>query len=56
MFCGEQLTLGSEDEAVEHMRVCVALQEQLASKDQFTLPTVVKEKMKKEDVKFTFGP
>lgn len=46
MFCGEQLDLASEDEAVEHMRVCVALQEQLASKDQFTVPSVVKEKMK----------
>ena len=44
MFCGEELVLTSEDEAVDHMRVCVALQEQLASKDQFTIPTMLREK------------
>ena len=44
MFCGEELVLSSEDEAVDHMRVCVALQEQLASKDQFTIPTMLREK------------
>lgn len=48
MFCGKELLLSSEDEATDHMRVCVALQEQLASKDQFTIPTEVQQKMKKE--------
>ena len=43
MFCGEELILGSEDDAVNHMRECVALQEQLASKDQFTIPTMLRE-------------
>ena len=43
MFCGEELVLGSEDDAVNHMRVCPALQEQLASKDQFTIPTMLRE-------------
>lgn len=46
MFCGDQLVLGSEEEAVDHMRVCPALQEQLASKDQFTVPSMVRKKMK----------
>lgn len=46
MFCGEELLLTSENEAVDHMRVCPALQEQLQSKDQYTIPTVVKDKMK----------
>lgn len=50
MFCGEQLKLSSENEAVEHMRVCVALQEQLASKEQFTVPSAVKAKMKSAEV------
>lgn len=44
MFCGEEITLRSEAEAVEHMRVCPALQEQLASKDQFTIPQVLRDK------------
>ena len=44
MFCGEEITLRSEEEAVEHMRVCPALQEQLASKDQFTIPQVLRDK------------
>jgi hypothetical protein len=47
MFCGDALLLGSEDEAILHMRVCPALQEQLASKDQFTVPSMVKEKYTK---------
>jgi hypothetical protein len=45
MFCGQQLDLGSEEEAVDHMRVCVALQEQLSSKEQFTVPSMLREKM-----------
>ena len=43
MFCGEALVLSSEEDAVEHMRVCPALQEQLASPDQFTIPTMLRE-------------
>mmetsp|Transcript_19945 Transcript_19945/g.28666 ORF Transcript_19945/g.28666 Transcript_19945/m.28666 type:complete len:114 (-) Transcript_19945:152-493(-) len=38
MFCGEALTLSSEEAAVEHMKVCPALQEQLNDDKQFTLP------------------
>ena len=38
MFCGEQLVLESEDAAVDHMRVCPALQEQLESPQQYTIP------------------
>jgi hypothetical protein len=43
MFCGEQLVLESEEDAVYHMRICPALQEQLASPDQFTIPTMLRE-------------
>ena len=43
MFCGEQLVLESEDDAVDHMRICPALQEQVASTDQFTIPTMLRE-------------
>jgi len=46
MFCGENLVMGSEAEAVEHMRVCPALQEQLQSKDQFHIPSMFRDKMK----------
>lgn len=46
MFCGDQLILASEEEAVDHMRVCVALQEQLESKDQFTIPKKIREEKK----------
>ena len=44
MFCGNELVLSSEDEAIEHMKVCSSLQEQLASKDQFTIPSVIRNK------------
>jgi hypothetical protein len=47
MFCGEELLLSSEDEAVQHMQVCASLQEQFASKDQFTIPSAIKNKMPK---------
>jgi hypothetical protein len=46
MFCGEEVILASEEEAVEHMRNCSALQEQLDSKEQFTIPSKLREKMK----------
>jgi hypothetical protein len=49
MFCGETLFLASEEAAIDHMKECIALQEQLASKDQFTIPSMVKEKMKNEE-------
>jgi MYND finger len=45
MFCGEELNLSSEDEAVKHMEVCDALQEQLNSKDQFTIPSRLRSKI-----------
>jgi hypothetical protein len=47
MFCGEELILSSEDEAVQHMEVCPALQEQLNDSRQFTLP---------ESIRPTTGP
>jgi hypothetical protein len=43
MFCGEEIQVGSEDEAVRHLEQCSALQEQLDSKDQFTIPSVLRE-------------
>lgn len=45
MFCGETLLLASEEEAIAHMTECCHLQEQLASKDQFTIPSALKEKV-----------
>lgn len=49
MFCGDILVLKSEEEAIGHMRVCVALQEQLSSPDQFTIPKSIQEKAKKNN-------
>ena len=46
MFCGEEMLLGSEDEAIKHMNTCIALQEQLSSSQQFTIPTTIQNKMK----------
>jgi hypothetical protein len=46
MFCGDEIILASEEEAVDHMKICPALQEQLAGKEQFTIPSVIREKMK----------
>lgn len=43
MFCGEELVLESEDDAIDHMKECPALQEQLASSDQFTIPKALRE-------------
>jgi MYND finger len=45
MFCGEELILGSEDEAVKHLEVCDALQEQLNSNEQFTVPSRLRSKI-----------
>jgi hypothetical protein len=47
MFCGETLILASEDEAILHMKVCPALQEQLNSPDQFTVPKCIQKDSKK---------
>jgi hypothetical protein len=48
MFCGEQLTFDSEEAAVDHMKECPALQEQLEGPGQYTIPKafqhIVKEK------------
>ena len=49
MFCGEELILSNEEEAIDHMKVCPSLQEQFASKDQFTIPKDVKAKMAKQN-------
>merc|ERR1711998_607949 len=38
MFCGELIVCKSEDEAIIHMQTCPALGEQLAGKQQFTIP------------------
>jgi tRNA G10 N-methylase Trm11 len=42
MFCGDEMVLGSEEEAIEHMERCPALQEQLNDSRQFTLPESIK--------------
>ncbi len=44
MFCGETHVFHSEEEAVGHLRVCVALNEQLSSPDQFTVPQSILKK------------
>lgn len=49
MFCGNELILTSEEEAITHMRICSSLQEQLSSKDQFTIPSIIKNKYKTND-------
>jgi hypothetical protein len=48
MFCGAELLVSSEDEAVKHLEDCPALQEQLNSKAQFTVPSMVKQQMKQD--------
>jgi hypothetical protein len=45
MFCGENMILASEEEAVQHMAVCPCLQEQLQSKEPITVPSVLRKKM-----------
>lgn len=45
MFCGKELLLQSEGEAVGHMEVCGALQEQLASSECITIPSEMKKQM-----------
>lgn len=45
MFCGEELKLESEGEAINHMRVCTALQEQFAGEGQFTIPSILRNKI-----------
>lgn len=45
MFCGNVIVASSEDDAIRHMEVCSALQEQLnASKEQFTIPSEFRDK------------
>ena len=48
MFCGEELILASEDEAITHMTVCPALQEQLQAKEDIHIPSMVREKMQRK--------
>lgn len=42
MFCGDEIECGSESDAIDHMKVCPALQEQLNDDNQFTLPESMK--------------
>lgn len=43
MFCGEEMLLTSEEEAIKHMETCLPLQEQLNdTTHQFTLPESLK--------------
>jgi len=44
MFCGETVIMASEEDAQQHMRDCPALQEQLSSPDQFTIPKHLRDK------------
>ena len=48
MFCGEQLLLQSEESAVDHMRECPALQEQLAGSGPFTIPKAFQDLSQRE--------
>ena len=43
-FCGEIILMKDEFDAQLHMQECPALQEQLASKDQFTIPKALRDK------------
>lgn len=47
MFCGEEMVLKSEQDAIDHMSVCSSLQEQLNDKNQFTIPKCVMDENKK---------
>ena len=47
MFCGQMLTLSSENAAIEHMEICPSLQEQLNDNKQFTIPKECKIKHEK---------
>eukprot|EP00658_Telonema_sp_P-2_P040481 TRINITY_DN2894_c0_g1_i1.p1 TRINITY_DN2894_c0_g1~~TRINITY_DN2894_c0_g1_i1.p1 ORF type:complete len:123 (+),score=21.78 TRINITY_DN2894_c0_g1_i1:176-544(+) len=37
-FCGESQVFESEEDCVKHLETCSALQQQLSSKEQFTVP------------------
>mmetsp|Transcript_20407 Transcript_20407/g.20527 ORF Transcript_20407/g.20527 Transcript_20407/m.20527 type:complete len:136 (+) Transcript_20407:187-594(+) len=39
MFCGKVIIVSSEEEACEHLRGCMDLQEQLRSPNQFEIPS-----------------
>jgi hypothetical protein len=43
-FCGEMIVMKDEFDGELHMRECPALQEQLASTDQFTIPKALRDK------------
>ncbi len=43
-FCGENIVMKDEYDAQLHMQECPALQEQLASKDQFTIPKALRDR------------
>ena len=44
MFCGDTVVMQTEEDAHRHMTACPALQEQLNSSDQFTIPKVLRDK------------
>ena len=46
MFCGNLLLFSSEEEACQHLRECVELQEQLNSKNEIEIPSSIKSKIK----------
>jgi superoxide dismutase len=49
MFCGLEIEASSEQDAINHMEVCLCLQEQLDSKDQFTIPKALNENNNDKD-------
>jgi hypothetical protein len=44
MFCGENVIMSCEEDGHKHMAECPALQEQLGSSDQFTIPKALRDK------------
>ena len=44
MFCGESIVMRTEEDGHKHMMECPALQEQLNSSDQFTIPKVLRDR------------
>jgi hypothetical protein len=44
MFCGADIKMTCEEDAHAHMRECPSLQEQLGSKEQFTIPKALRDK------------
>lgn len=47
MFCGLKMVLSSEEKAIDHMKVCPNLQQQISSEEQFVLPSKLNELLSK---------